>query len=698
MSKHKGQRNLIAVTGAVAILAVAVKFAISAVISHRQKHSKKRDFPGSDVRVNLSASEIRKLADSIVAESKQVHDAVASVPVDKVKYQDIIALADLEARHFPLVQSCIFQRLVSISEDVRKASVEAELQIDMHVALCSKREDVYRVVKAFASRGEWLSAESKSYIQCLVRDFERNGLSLTLARREEVQRLRAQMDELTAQYMKNLNDDCTFLLFVETDLDGLPSEFLQNLDRADNGSFKVQLRSNIVSPILEHCKVGATRRKLALEYGKRCKDVNMPVLENLVQLRHKFARLLGYKNYADYAVDFRMAKTSSKVFEFLEDISASLSDLAARELSILKDLKNQEEGDHPFGVEDLLYYVKRVEEKEFDLDFTSLKQYFPLSLVLHGIFKIVQDILGLRFDEIPDALVWHHDVQMFSVSDSSSSEVLGYAYFDLYSREGKYGHSCVVPLQNSSLLSSGARQVPVILLISNFHKEVGDQPGLLRFSEVVNLFHEIGHVVHHLCNRAPFARFSGLRVDPDFVEIPSQVFESWCYESSILKLISGFHQDITRTIRDDICMSLKRWKHSFSALKLRQEILYCLFDQIIHSDDNVDFVELFKYLHPKIMLGLPILEGTNPASCFPHSVIGLEAACYSCIWSKVFAADIFASKFRDGLLNQYVGSQFRSKVLAPGGAKSPIESLSDFLGREPSIQAFVDNIVSSSSA
>ncbi|GMH31089.1 hypothetical protein Nepgr_032932 [Nepenthes gracilis] len=696
MLKQKRERKIIAFTGTAALLAIVVNFAISAFNSYKEKRRKK-DLPGSCVRINLSAAEIRKLADRIIAKSKEVHDTVASVSVDKVTYQDVISLAELEAKHFPLVQSCIFPRLVSTTEDVRKASAEAEQRIDIHVSMCSKREDVYRVVKAFASRGKWISAEFQCYIHCLVRDFEQNGLSLTLAKREEAQRLRAQMDEQSLQYIRNLNDDCNSLNFSEAELDGLPSEFLQSLDRAENGKFKVHLRSNHVSPLLELCKVGKTRKKVALAYGQRCKEVNMPLLENLVQLRHKYARLLGYENFADYAASSRMAKTSSKVFEFLENISTSLSDLAAKELAILKDQKKKDEGDSPFGIEDLLYYVKRIEEQKFNLDFGALKQYFPLNLVLHGIFKILQNLLGLRFDETSGAEVWHHDVCVFSVSDSSSGELLGYAYLDLYSREGKYGLTCVVPLQNGLLLSGGARQVPVVLLISNFHKEVGDHPALLRYSEVVNLFHEFGHVVHHLCNQATLGRFSGLRVDPDFVEIPSQLFENWCYESSILKLISGFHQDITRPIKDDICMSLQRWRHSFSALKLRQEILYCLFDQIIHSADNVDFLELFKYLHPKIMLGLPVLEGTNPASCFPHSAIGYEASCYSRIWSKVFAADIFVSKFSDALLNQYVGLQFRNKVLAPGGAKDPVESLSDFLGREPSIQAFVDSITLSSS-
>ncbi|XP_021292898.1 probable thimet oligopeptidase isoform X2 [Herrania umbratica] len=658
-SKPKKGSNIVSLTGAAALLTLAVSLAITAI--NNRRNSKKKDLPGCNFRVNLSASEILKLADRIIAKSKEVHDAVASVPLDKVTYKNVILpLAELEAQQFSLVQSCVVPKLVSTSDKLRKASAEAEKKIDAQVSSCSKREDVYRVVKAFAAKGEWMGPEAKRYVQCLIRDFERNGLNLTATKREEVQRLRAQIDELSLQYVQNLNDDTTSLLFHENELAGLPSEFLKTLEKVENGMVKVTLKSHHVAVVLELCKVGRTRRTVAMAYGKRCAKVNLSVLEDLV-------------------------------LEFLEDISSSLSDLANKELAVLKELKKQEEGELPFGVEDLLYYVKKVEQQEFDMDLGALKEYFPVNLVLSGIFKIFQDLFGLRFEEIADADVWNGDVRVFSVFDLRSGELFGYFYLDVFTREGKYGQTCVLALQNGSVAFSGARQIPVALLISQLQKDSSGIPGLLRFSEVVSLFHEFGHVVQHLCNRASFARFSGLRVDPDFVEIPAQVLENWCYESFSLKLISGFHQDITKPIKDEICKSLKRWRYCFSALKLKQEVLYCLFDQIIHSAENVDIVELFKHLHPKVMLGLPMLEGTNPASCFPRCAIGYEAACYSRIWSEVFAADIFISKFRDGLLNQYAGMQFRDKVLAPGGAKDPVEILSDFLGREPSVQTFIDN-------
>ncbi|GFP94493.1 probable thimet oligopeptidase [Phtheirospermum japonicum] len=678
------RRNMIALTGAAALLAAAaVNFAVSAVNAHL-KNRKRKVAPGSNVRINLSATEILKLADHIIARSKEVHDAVASVPLDKVTSANtILTLAELEAQQFPLIQSCTFPKLVSASEDIRKASIEAERRIDDHVSTCSKREDVYRVIKAFTTRGDRKSSEVKRFAQHLVQEFERNGLNLTSTKREELQRLRAQIDELSMRYIRNLNDDSTFLLFHDTELVGLPPEFLKILDKAENGKYKVVLRSHHVSPILELCKVGSTRKSVAVAYGKRC-EVNLSVLEKLIQdadlgdwntghfnccvvldiqLRHKLARLLGYLNFADYAIGRRMANSSTK---------------------------SKEEGEYPFGIEDLPYYVKRIKEKQFDLDLGVVKQYFPVSLVISGIFKICQDLFGLRFEEVADAEVWYQDVKLFSVLDLSSGELMGYFYLDMYTREGKYGHTCVVALQNGSCINS-TRQIPVALLICQLQKEANGHPGLLSFSEVVNLFHEFGHVVQHICNRASFARFSGLRLDSDFVEIPSLLLENWCYENSSLKLISGFHQDITKPIEDEICKSLKRWRCSFSALKLKQEIVYCLFDQIIHSNEDVDMIGLFKHLHSKIMLGLPILDGTNPASCFPQTAIGYEATCYSRMWSEVFAADIFAMKFRDDIFNQNAGMHFRNTVLTPGGAKEPLEILSDFLGREPSIQAFVDS-------
>ncbi|CAM8978042.1 unnamed protein product [Rhodiola kirilowii] len=692
MRKSKST-SLLALTGLAALVAVAANLVISALASRRKPA---KVVPGMNFQVNLSAEEILKLADQIVSKSKQVHDAVASLHLDRVTYSNVIQpLAELESQQFPLIQSCLLPKMVSPSADVRKASAEAERRITAHQSLCRDREDVYRIFKALAAKGESMNPEATYYIQCLVREFERNGMHLSSAKRIEMLRLRNQIVELSVQYVENLNNDMTFILLSEAELLGVPAELLKSLEKDDSFMYKVPVRSHFISPILDYCKIGKTRKTLTEVYGKRCGDVNFPILKKLVQLRHKYARMAGFQHYADYAVNVRMAKTSAQVLDFLEDVSQSLTSTATKELDILMNLKKIEEGDAPFGLEDLQYYVKRYEEQQFDLDFTEIKKYFPLDVVLSGIFKIFEDLFGLKIKEMTDADFWHSDVYLFSVFDLSSNELLGYFYLDLHHREEKYGQTCVVALQNGSVACNGERQVPIALLISQIQLEVEGRPGLLRFSQVVNIFHEFSHVIHFICNRASFVRFSGLFVDHDLFEIPAQVLENWCYEDGPLKLLSGFYQDITIPIKDEIRKSLKRWQHLFAALKCKRELLYAMFDQIIYSDENVDFTELFTHLHEKVMLGLPLL-GRNPASCFPRSAVDNEATCYSRLWSEVFAADLYVSKFRDDLFNHYTGMEFRNKVFGPGGAKPPKVLLFDFLGRDPSMRAFAERIAASS--
>ncbi|ONM35485.1 putative thimet oligopeptidase [Zea mays] len=374
-----------------------------------------------------------------------------------------------------------------------------------------------------------------------VKEFERNGVKLSQSKRKEMEKLKSHIDALNLKYLQNLNDFTKFLLLGEDELAGMPFEFLKDLEKAD-GKFKVPLTSYHVTPVLEHCKVGSTRKQIAVAYGQKGGKDNVAILENLVQLRHKFAKLLGYTNYADFAIEPRMPKTSRKILEFLEEMSEQLSDVANRELNILKDLKIKEEGNAQFGMEDLLYYIKRAEEFKVDLDVGEIKQYFPVGLVISGMLKIFQDLFALRFDEIKDVDVWHDTVRVFSVWDASSSDLLGYFFLDIFSREGKYAHTCVVTLQNGCLCSNGTRKVPAAVILSQCPKEFDGNSALLRFPEVVRLFHEFSHVVHHVSNRATFSRFSGLRLEGDFAEIPSLLLENWCYESISLKMMSGFHQ------------------------------------------------------------------------------------------------------------------------------------------------------------
>ncbi|KAJ3678377.1 hypothetical protein LUZ60_002180 [Juncus effusus] len=695
MRKQRRERTVLAVTGAAAIVAVGLNLLFS-FISARRRNSKKPALPGSSVLLNLSASEISNLADCIITKSKETYDRVASSPLQKVCYENVVCpLAELEAEQFPLIQSCFLQRIVSSSIEVQNASLEAERRLDSHFSFSRKREDLYRVIKALLDKDEKLQPEAKRYLQCLVSESERNGVRLPPSKKNEMERIKSQIDELSVSYIQNLNDSSKFILLTEQELAGMPLEFLEELEKKD-GKLKVTLTTYHVTPILEICKVGSTRKLVATSYSQRGGNENLLIIQKLAELRRKFSQLLGYSSYSDFALEPRMASSSSKVLEFLQEISESLDGLAERELDLLKDLKRRAEGNSPFEMQDLLYYMKRVEGYEIDFDLGDAKEYFPVDIVLSGIMKTLQNLFGLRFEQVKDAEVWHDSVTLFSVYDCNTSDLLGYFYLDIFSREGKYAHSCVLPLQNGCSTSSGTRKVATSLLLSQFPKEINGDSALLGFPDVVSLFHEFTHVVHHICNKATFCRFAGFWPEGDFAEMPSLLLENWCYESTSLKLMSGFHQDVTKSIASEMCNSLKTKRDLFAGLKLKQEILLCLIDQIVHSSENVDIVNLAKDLHPKVMMGIPLLEGTNPLSSFARIAVGYEAVCYNYIWNQVLAADIFATKFEDDLLNHHAGLHFRNKVLAPGAEKDPLEIITEYLGREPSFRCFIESKTRSS--
>ncbi|CAM6119376.1 unnamed protein product [Calypogeia fissa] len=658
--------------------------------SHRKSPDAASDVNGIQIRFNLTPSEILKQADDVVALSKQVYDNVAAVPLDEVTYEKVIApLANLEAEEFSKIQECVFPRLVAVSKDVRDASAEAEKRIEGQIAKCRMREDVYLAVKAFAEKQEPLGAEAERYVNRLVRDFERLGINLGKEERAEVNFLHSSIEEHSRIFQQNLEEENLRLYFTEAELDGLPADFIKGLKKGKDGKLEVSLKYPHYAPIMERCKVGATRRAVGTAYDKRCMKENVPILEKVVAMRHSMAQLLGYKNYAEYATSIRMAKTPEKVKEFLETISERMSGLARIELRKLKAMKKAEEGSDEFGMADLRYYICKAEESELKVDFNQVKLYFPIEVVTQGLLKIFQDLLGLRFKELERPQVWYSEVQLFAVLEAETGELMGYFYLDLYPRDGKYSQTCVCSLQSGCVRGNGTRQLPVVAMLANFTRPTKGKPSLLTHEEVVNYFHEFGHVMHHICSRASFARFTGLRGEEDFVEAPSQMLENWCFEAPALKLMSGYYKDTKQPIPSEFCVALSKKRRSCSAILTKRQILLGLFDQGIHTTNKVDTTALLRKLHSEVMEGMHMDDGTNFGASFSHLMGGYDGGYYGYLWSEVYSSDMFATKFKLNILSRIAGREYRDKVLQPGACKDGTEILEDFLGRAPSEDAFL---------
>jgi Zn-dependent oligopeptidase len=342
-------------------------------------------------------------------------------------------------------------------------------------------------------------------------------------------------------------------------------------------------------------------------------------------------------------------------------------------------------------------------EKEYAVDNEMLKEYYSLEMVMGEMLKIYEQVLSLKFTLVSEEkLVWHPDVHLYEVSDLGTNELVGHIYLDLFPREGKYSHAACFDIQPGCImdLEASARQYPAAAMVANFSKPTATKPSLLKHDEVVTLFHELGHAMHDMCAKTKFSRFHGTSVETDFVEAPSQMLENWCWDEKMLKRLSRHYLRPEETLSDELITQLVRAKNFNAGLLNLRQVFFGMFDMTIHSiqaplkealnNESIDM--LYSRLRKEIAL-IPQPENVTPASSFGHMMGGYDAGYYGYLWSQVFSADMFYSRFKkEGLQDPKVGLDYRHKVLGPGGSRDGMKSLVDFLGREPNSDAFMQSL------
>jgi len=389
-----------------------------------------------------------------------------------------------------------------------------------------------------------------------------------------------------------------------------------------------------------------------------------------------------------------MAKNPDTVKEFLGGLAVKVKQLWEEEQKVMLKMKEEEakelgfENSGKLDFWDFRYYMAMVEEKQYAVDQEKLKEYFPMEVVTAGLMDIYQRILGLKFTKIEGGEMWHEDVEQWRVDDATTGDTIGYFYLDLYPRDGKYGHACMMQLQPGCLDSQGKRQKSVVVMITNFSKPTAEKPSLLDHKEVETYFHEFGHVMHGICSEADTSRFFGTNVERDFVEAPSQMLENWVWEEESLRLMSKHYKDGTDLPKEMLDKLVASKNANAGGFTLRQ-IFLATFDQRLHSSGSkVDTASLIRSTYKEIV-GIDTIEGTNFAAIFGH-LVGYDAQYYGYLWSEVYSQDMFATRFaKEGVLNLTTGLDYRNLILKPGGSLDGRELLKNFLGREPNQEAFL---------
>jgi len=515
------------------------------------RNSEERNKRQNDLKFDLTPEEIAKLTEECIEYSKKVQDEVANEK--QPNFENVVKkLEDLNAFLGPIENSLTFMQHVSTDKLQRDASSESEKKLDAFIIESNLREDVYANVVKVRDLKENLDSVDKKLLEKTLQDYERNGLGLEKEKREQYKEMKTRISELCNKYQQNLNEDTTKVVFTEKEMEGCTKDFLEGLNKDENGNYIVSLKYPELFPTLLYAKNPETRKKIYLANASHCNKENIPILEEVVQLRHKCANLMGYETHSDYVLEIRMAKSRKNVTEFLNGLFEKLKPSALKDLEKFLEFKKQEDPTatiiEPW---DFRYYNRLRLERDYGVDDDFIKDFFPIEVVTEGMLQVYQKILSLRFEKLAkeNTHVWHEDVVTYSVFDKNSNNFLGHFYLDLFPREGKYGHAAAFHLHPTFEIEKGGKRNPIgAAMVANFTKPTKEKPSLLKFDEVETYFHEFGHLMHDLCSTARYARMAGTSVERDFVEAPSQMLENWCYQEEVLNILSGHYLDHQKKI------------------------------------------------------------------------------------------------------------------------------------------------------
>ena len=647
------------------------------------------------LKFDWKPTQISEQAAEIIAYSKNKFDTLGALSAASVTPVNVLNVLNEMSRSMGVKTSGIdFLQHVSADKEVREASREAEKVLQEFWVESSMRTDIFHRLcdlKARVDAGDFaLTAEELRYLDDEILDGKRNGLHLGQEIRTEIEQIKKRLSKLSIDFSTNIAEENTFLPFSKEELAGCQDDLFECLEKADDGKFKVTLQYPHYIPVMRDCTVRSTRQALEVKYNSRCKEVNLPILAELVELRDKKAKILGYENHADFMTEKRMAKSSTKVAKFLSDLEAKIQQvgIAEKDRALLRKYRLTSMGipeSAPLENCDNAFLRNLVEKEEFSVDHAAIQQYFPLEHVVSEMLAIYAEILDLEFTKVTDQPVWHEDVVCYLVKDKSDHHPIGYFYMDMFPREGKFSHAALFPLQANLAGPNG--QVGVCSLVCNFTKPTSTKPALLTHDEVQTGFHEMGHCLHHLCAEKPtIVAFAGTEVETDFVECPSQMLENWCWEKPVLKRLSK-HVSSGEPLSDDLIDSLAKSRNANEGIAAQRQLAFAIFDQQLHSGEKRDITELFFEVYSRVT-GVTPTAGTSMPASFGH-LCGYDASYYSYLWAEVFSADLYVSKFANGrLFSKEAGREYRHKVLGPGGSVDAEDILRDFLGREPNMDAF----------
>lgn len=643
------------------------------------------------------------IENGIAVARKEIDAIVANT--ETPTFKNTIEALDFSGELLSNVTSVFFNlNSAETNDEIQKIAQEISPLLTEYANDIALNEKLFIRVKAVYDNKEdqsKLTPEQSMLLDKTYKGFVRNGANLSDSNKEELRKIDKELSKLSLNFGENVlaeTNKYELHLTNKEDLAGLPEGVIEAAAMTAKSKNKegwiFTLAFPSFGPFMTYAESRSLRQQLYMANATRsCKDDNLDNQKNvlrIVELRYQRANLLGYKNHAHFVLEEQMAQTPEKVKTFLNDLLQKAKPFALNEMDELTKFAQSIGFDgSTLQAWDTAFYKEKLKQNLFSLDDEILKPYFKLENVVDGVFQVASKLYGLEFKEITNIDKYHPEVTTYEVTDQND-ELVALFYADFHPREGKRNGAWMTSF-NSQFIKEGKNNRPHIVNVCNFTKPTETKPSLLTFNEVTTLFHEFGHALHGMLANTVYPSLSGTSVYRDFVELPSQVLENWCYEEEALKLFAR-HYQTNEIIPIELIEKIKASANFMEATNIVRQLNFGILDMAWHTTNPSEIRNVidFEHLATKETQLTPFVKNTCVSTSFSHIFQGgYSAGYYSYKWAEVLDADAFDYFKENGIFNTTVADKFKEFVLSKGGSEHPMDLYIKFRGKEPDSNALL---------
>ena len=642
----------------------------------------------------------------LIEKSKKEIDEIANNSEEPTFANTIEALA-YSGEQLDVVSNIFFNlNSAETNDEIQKIAQEVSPLLSEYSSQISQNEELFaRIKKVFDEQEKYtLNEEQQMLLNETYKGFVRNGALLNDEDKKKLEKINMDLSLKSLQFGQNvLAETNNYFKHItnKKDLAGIPeailAQYAEEAKERNLEGYVITLQYPSYIPLMTYAENRELRKELALESGKKAfknnEFDNQNLIKEIVKLRQEKAELLGYKSFADYVLEERMAKSPAKVFEFLNELLEKATPYAEKEIDELKFLAKAD-GIEEMQSYDHAFYAEKLRKAKYDIDDEELKPYFQLDKVEEAVFGLAGKLFGLEFVEINDVQKYHPEVKTYEVrcqkSEYRSNDFIALLYADYHPRKGKRAGAWMTSFK-SQKIENGENVRPHISVVCNFTKPTSETPSLLTFQEVTTLFHEFGHALHGILANTQYPNLSGTSVKWDFVELPSQFLENYCYEPEFLKTFAK-HYQTDEVLPDEKIQKISDSKNFMEGYQTLRQLGFGILDMTYHTKvgelENWSVKEFEDNTTKKTQL-YPTNPETAMSTSFSHIFQGgYSAGYYSYKWAEVLDADAFQYFKENGIFNPEIAKKYKV-LLSSGGTKDPMELYKNFRGSEPKVESLL---------